>query len=174
MHSCNRDLRRAQGSLWIQWPILTLLSLSTSFAGLVLYAQYYLCDPMKSGRISNSDQVHIFLSMYICMYLDEDDICIFFVLNSFDYKKSEYAFIDFKNFLNIWYLKTTKKFINIYIFFIFQLLPLYVVETMGMIPGLSGLFVSGIFSGSLSTVSSALNSLAAVTVQDYILVGADH
>lgn len=100
-----KDLRRAQGSLWIQWPILTLLSLSTSFAGLVLYAQYYLCDPMKSGRISNSD----------------------------------------------------------------QLLPLYVVETMGMIPGLSGLFVSGIFSGSLSTVSSALNSLAAVTVQDYIL-----
>lgn len=40
-----------------------------------------------------------------------------------------------------------------------------------MVPGLSGLFVSGIFSGSLSTVSSALNSLAAVTFQDYILVG---
>lgn len=51
-----------------------------------------------------------------------------------------------------------------------QLLPLYVVETMGMVPGLSGLFVSGIFSGSLSTVSSALNSLAAVTYQDYIMV----
>ena len=39
-----------------------------------------------------------------------------------------------------------------------------------MVPGLSGLFVSGIFSGSLSTVSSALNSLAAVTLQDYVLV----
>ncbi|XP_069944325.1 putative sodium-dependent multivitamin transporter [Cherax quadricarinatus] len=100
-----KDLRRAQSSLWIQWPILTLLSLSTSFAGLVLYAQYHTCDPMKNGRITDSD----------------------------------------------------------------QLLPLYVVETMGMVPGLSGLFVSGIFSGSLSTVSSSLNSLAAVTVQDYIL-----
>ena len=32
----------------------------------------------------------------------------------------------------------------------------------------SGLFVSGIFSGSLSTVSSAINSLAAVTLEDYI------
>ena len=32
----------------------------------------------------------------------------------------------------------------------------------------SGLFVSGIFSGSLSTVSSAINSLAAVTFEDYI------
>ena len=30
------------------------------------------------------------------------------------------------------------------------------------------MFVSGIFSGSLSTVSSAINSLAAVTLEDYI------
>jgi sodium-coupled monocarboxylate transporter 8/12 len=34
--------------------------------------------------------------------------------------------------------------------------------------GLSGFFVAGIFSGSLSTVSSAINSLAAVTLEDYI------
>lgn len=100
-----KDLRRAQASLWLQLPILMLLSTSTSFAGLVLYAHYQNCDPMKSKRITNPD----------------------------------------------------------------QLLPLYVVETMGMFPGLSGLFVSGIFSGSLSTVSSALNSLAAVTLQDYVL-----
>ena len=33
---------------------------------------------------------------------------------------------------------------------------------------ISGLFVSGIFSGSLSTVSSAINSLAAVSLEDYI------
>ena len=35
-------------------------------------------------------------------------------------------------------------------------------------PGLPGLVVAGIFSGSLSTVSSAINSLAAVTLEDYI------
>lgn len=56
-----RDLHRAQASLWIQWPILTLLSLSTSFAGLVLYAQFKDCDPQKGGRISDSDQVGIYL-----------------------------------------------------------------------------------------------------------------
>ena len=50
-----------------------------------------------------------------------------------------------------------------------QLLPLYVVETMGHFPGVAGLFVAGIFSGSLSTVSSALNSLAAVTMQDFLI-----
>jgi solute carrier family 5 (sodium-coupled monocarboxylate transporter), member 8/12 len=38
---------------------------------------------------------------------------------------------------------------------------------LGHIPGLSGLFVAGIFSGSLSSVSSTLNSLSAVTLEDY-------
>ncbi|XP_011183160.2 putative sodium-dependent multivitamin transporter [Zeugodacus cucurbitae] len=49
-----------------------------------------------------------------------------------------------------------------------QLMPLFVVDTMGHIPGLSGLFVAGIFSASLSTISSAISSLAAVTVEDYL------
>ncbi|XP_017482151.1 PREDICTED: putative sodium-dependent multivitamin transporter [Rhagoletis zephyria] len=49
-----------------------------------------------------------------------------------------------------------------------QLMPLFVVDTMGGIPGLSGLFVAGIFSASLSTISSAISSLAAVTVEDYL------
>lgn len=38
---------------------------------------------------------------------------------------------------------------------------------MGHLPGISGLFVAGIFSGSLSSVSSTLNSLSAVTLEDY-------
>lgn len=49
-----------------------------------------------------------------------------------------------------------------------QLMPLFVVDTMSHIPGLSGLFVSGIFSGSLSSISSAISSLSAVTMEDYI------
>nr|XP_018902470.1 PREDICTED: putative sodium-dependent multivitamin transporter isoform X1 [Bemisia tabaci]XP_018902471.1 PREDICTED: putative sodium-dependent multivitamin transporter isoform X1 [Bemisia tabaci]XP_018902472.1 PREDICTED: putative sodium-dependent multivitamin transporter isoform X1 [Bemisia tabaci] len=49
-----------------------------------------------------------------------------------------------------------------------QLMPLFVIDTMQHLPGLSGLFVAGIFSASLSSVSAAINSLAAVTVQDFI------
>ncbi|XP_050430497.1 putative sodium-dependent multivitamin transporter [Adelges cooleyi] len=49
-----------------------------------------------------------------------------------------------------------------------QLMPLYVLDTMGNIPGLTGLFVAGIFSSALSSVSPVLNSLAAVTMEDYI------
>ncbi|XP_012262785.2 putative sodium-dependent multivitamin transporter [Athalia rosae] len=49
-----------------------------------------------------------------------------------------------------------------------QLMPYFVMETAGHIPGLAGLFVATIFSAGLSTVSAMLNSLAAVTLEDYI------
>ncbi|XP_072389015.1 putative sodium-dependent multivitamin transporter [Diabrotica undecimpunctata] len=99
-----KDLKTAQKALWWNWPILTCLSLSTSFSGLVIFSRYYKCDPVLSKRINSAD----------------------------------------------------------------QLLPYYVVDTMGDIPGLSGLFVAGIFSASLSTISASLNSLSAITVEDYI------
>ena len=102
-----KDLKRAQTALWLNWPILTCLSLSTSFSGLAIYSKYAACDPVKAKVINSPD----------------------------------------------------------------QLMPLYVVDTMGDIPGLSGLFVAGIFSASLSTVSAAVNSLAAVTIEDYYKVG---
>ncbi|XP_023341743.1 putative sodium-dependent multivitamin transporter isoform X2 [Eurytemora carolleeae] len=49
-----------------------------------------------------------------------------------------------------------------------QLFPIFILDQLAQIPGLAGLAVGGIFSGSLSTVSSAINSLAAVTLEDYI------
>ena len=51
------SLPRAQLALWLQWPILTCLSLSTSFAGLVVYARYHGCDPFAGDRIKLADQV---------------------------------------------------------------------------------------------------------------------
>lgn len=99
-----KDLKTAQQALWLNWPILSLLSLTTSFSGLAIYYYYSTCDPLKQGRIKVRDQT----------------------------------------------------------------MPLFVVDAMGNTPGLPGLFVSGIFSASLSTVSAALNSLAAVTLEDYL------
>ncbi|CAL1266319.1 unnamed protein product [Larinioides sclopetarius] len=49
-----------------------------------------------------------------------------------------------------------------------QLFPRFVMETLGAFPGIPGLFVAGIFSGALSTVSSGVNSLAAVMLEDII------
>jgi len=98
------DLKKSQMALFLSWPILTLLSLTTSFSGLVIYYSYQDCDPLSSKRIASSD----------------------------------------------------------------QLLPLFVMDYLSFYPGIPGLFVSGIFSATLSTVSSSVNSLAAVTLEDYI------
>lgn len=49
-----------------------------------------------------------------------------------------------------------------------QLLPYFTVSKLSEFPGLPGLIIAGIFSGSLSTVSSFVNSLSAVTLEDYL------
>ncbi|XP_066602040.1 sodium-coupled monocarboxylate transporter 1 isoform X2 [Prorops nasuta] len=49
-----------------------------------------------------------------------------------------------------------------------QLLPLYVINYMGILRGVPGFFVAGIFAASLGTVASALNSLAAITCEDIL------
>ncbi|GFY54519.1 putative sodium-dependent multivitamin transporter [Trichonephila inaurata madagascariensis] len=49
-----------------------------------------------------------------------------------------------------------------------QILPYFVMTSLTMFPGLPGLFVAGVFSASLSSVSSAINSLTAVTVEDFL------
>ena len=81
-----------------------------AYAGLVIYAHYVNCDPIKSGLVSTKD----------------------------------------------------------------QLLPLFVMDLMSDMPGFPGFFVAGVFSGALSTVSGGLNSLAAVTLEDFVKVFYKH
>jgi len=52
-----------------------------------------------------------------------------------------------------------------------QIFPLFVMQVMGDYPGVPGLFVAGVFSGALSTVSSGLNSLSAVCLKGFIMTG---
>lgn len=60
-----KDLKTAQKALWLNWPILTALSLSTSFSGLAIYSKYYDCDPVANHSITITDQVSIiFLISY--------------------------------------------------------------------------------------------------------------
>uniref|UniRef100_A0A673ZUM3 Solute carrier family 5 member 8, like n=1 Tax=Salmo trutta TaxID=8032 RepID=A0A673ZUM3_SALTR len=49
-----------------------------------------------------------------------------------------------------------------------QLLPYLVMDTLAAYPGVPGLFVSAAYSGTLSTVSSSINALVAVTVEDFV------
>ncbi|KAM4588908.1 sodium-coupled monocarboxylate transporter 1 [Odontesthes bonariensis] len=49
-----------------------------------------------------------------------------------------------------------------------QLLPYLVMDILESFPGIPGLFVAAAYSGTLSTVSSSINALVAVTVEDFI------
>ncbi|XP_073839879.1 sodium-coupled monocarboxylate transporter 1-like isoform X4 [Musca autumnalis] len=49
-----------------------------------------------------------------------------------------------------------------------QLVPVLVMNVLGEFPGMPGVFVSGVFSAALSSLSTYLNSLAAVVLEDFI------
>ncbi|EDV95092.1 sodium-coupled monocarboxylate transporter 2 [Drosophila grimshawi] len=49
-----------------------------------------------------------------------------------------------------------------------QLLPLFVMDTLGEIPGMTGLFIAGVFSAALSSLSTCLNSMSAVVLEDFV------
>ncbi|BFY97780.1 hypothetical protein BsWGS_00820 [Bradybaena similaris] len=49
-----------------------------------------------------------------------------------------------------------------------QLMPYFVIHSMSFLPGLPGLYMASIFSASLSTLSSGINSLTANTVEDFL------
>ncbi|XP_033759472.1 sodium-dependent multivitamin transporter-like isoform X2 [Pecten maximus] len=47
-----------------------------------------------------------------------------------------------------------------------QIVPYFVLDVLRSLPGLSGIFISCLFSGSLSSFSSGINALSANTVED--------
>ncbi|KAG8007607.1 Sodium-coupled monocarboxylate transporter 1 [Nibea albiflora] len=53
--------------------------------------------------------------------------------------------------------------------FVHQLLPYLVMDILADYPGIPGLFVAAAYSGTLSTVSSSINALVAVTMEDFVL-----
>ncbi|MBN3300908.1 SC5AC protein, partial [Amia calva] len=49
-----------------------------------------------------------------------------------------------------------------------QIMAYFVMDILGHMPGLPGLFVACAFSGTLSTVAASINALATVTYEDFI------
>ncbi|XP_046396600.1 sodium-coupled monocarboxylate transporter 1-like [Ischnura elegans] len=49
-----------------------------------------------------------------------------------------------------------------------QLMPYFVMDVAGWLSGLPGLFIAGVFSAALSTMSTGLNSMSGVIFEDFI------
>lgn len=49
-----------------------------------------------------------------------------------------------------------------------QILPYFVMDVASRIPGLPGLFIAGIFSAAMSSMSSSLNTIAGTIYEDFI------
>lgn len=47
-------------------------------------------------------------------------------------------------------------------------MPHYIMENLSIYPGVPGIFIAGIFSAGLSTISAVQNSVAAIILEDYI------
>lgn len=47
-------------------------------------------------------------------------------------------------------------------------MPLFVNTIIGWLPGLTGIFISSVFSASLSTISAYLNTISAIIYMDYV------
>jgi len=99
---CVRTTRGAKQALFINAAGAALVILLSGLMGVILYAYYANCDPLKAKYISDIDQIF----------------------------------------------------------------PYFVMEVLSDKPGLAGVFLACIFSGSLSTISSGLNSLSAVIIED--------
>ncbi|KAG8224385.1 hypothetical protein J437_LFUL005207 [Ladona fulva] len=98
------SVRKASWAIMIYIVGAFILVNILNYLGLIAYAMYHVCDPIKAKLITSPD----------------------------------------------------------------QLLPFLVMETSGHLPGMPGLFVAGIFSAALSSVSTGLNSLAATTYEDFV------
>ncbi|XP_072245395.1 sodium/iodide cotransporter [Leuresthes tenuis] len=101
--SC-RSERAAQLALFVNQVGLCLIVSSAATCGIVMFAYYSDCDPLKSGRISTPD-----------LYM-----------------------------------------------------PFFVLDIFRNHPGFPGLFLACAYSGTLSTASTSINAMAAVTMEDLL------
>ena len=83
---------------------LFFINIAALMAGMVIFAYWNRCDPIKMGRIDTSDQYF----------------------------------------------------------------PYFILTELGKFPGITGLHVSSVYAGSLSTVSSGINAMSMCTIEDFI------
>ncbi|XP_058823255.1 sodium-coupled monocarboxylate transporter 1-like, partial [Topomyia yanbarensis] len=98
------NLKKAKRSIGMFTIGMAIFVTACCYAGLLIYAYYYQCDPMSVGFVQTDD----------------------------------------------------------------QLFPHYVMEIVGHLQGIPGLFIAGVFGAALSSLSVVLNSTSAVLLEDIL------
>uniref|UniRef100_A0A674PHM3 Solute carrier family 5 member 5 n=1 Tax=Takifugu rubripes TaxID=31033 RepID=A0A674PHM3_TAKRU len=107
--SCRTE-KHAQWAVFVNQVGQYMIVGSAAICGIVMFAYYSDCDPLKSGRIASPD-------LYV---------------------------------------------------------PYFVLEIFQNLPGFPGLFLACAYSGTLSTVSTSINAMAAVTIEDLLKPRVQH
>lgn len=146
---------------------LIFLLFICSLAGLVIFAKYHTCDPLQAKRIVANDQL---LPLFVMDTLGSVQRTWIKLVD-----RSSKHHLQFQNrspFTSNRFQWSCRLSIKSPVILTRYGLREYKYWTTHFscrnFPGFPGLFVSGIFSGALSTVSSGVNSLATVTLEDII------
>ncbi|KAF7259600.1 hypothetical protein EG68_03152 [Paragonimus skrjabini miyazakii] len=172
-----RDLRTARLSILLNIPLNALFLIVQLMAGLVSYVYFVGCDPISSGSVSKSDQI----LPYIVMVLFDGIPVIRGLFLSVIFAAAIRSIL-----LNIplnalFLIVQLMSGLVSYVYFVGcdpissgsvsksdQILPYIVMVLFDGIPVIRGLFLSVIFAAAISTVSSGINSLATVLLEDII------
>uniref|UniRef100_A0A8W7P196 Sodium-coupled monocarboxylate transporter 1 n=1 Tax=Anopheles coluzzii TaxID=1518534 RepID=A0A8W7P196_ANOCL len=185
-----QDARKALKGFVIGWIVVNVIFF---LIGMLVYATYYRCDPLTTQLARAKDQLlPLFVMETFAAYPGMTGVFVAGIfsaaLSSLSSALNALSAITLEDFFKPYCKKPlTEKQINyimrgLLVYATYhecdpltaqlvkakdQLLPLFVMETFAAYPGMTGVFVAGIFSAALSSLSSALNALSAVTLEDF-------
>ncbi|XP_035660313.1 sodium-coupled monocarboxylate transporter 1-like [Branchiostoma floridae] len=149
------SIKKAQHALYWNIPGLVFFILFAVLSGMVMYARYCDCDPKTMGYISSPDQVPGWSTIFVKSFI-----------RLIQWLKKQQVSLQFQYMLQDISSKETALTMRLTLFYL-QMMPYFVMDILGKFPGMPGLFTACVFSGALSTMSSGLNALAAVALDDF-------
>ncbi|XP_077984352.1 sodium-coupled monocarboxylate transporter 1-like [Glandiceps talaboti] len=154
-YAASKSLRQAQVAVFLNMPFQLIMLPMVYFTGLVLYAFYnnYLTPLMPPLNYTMSNYTYNTNFSTAIPYIGASQSVTNLTMFSGNYS---YVTSDVEPRYQPDYTSAD------------QIMVYFVSSQFGVIPGMQGLFVACIFAGTLSTMSSGLNALIAVNLEDIV------
>ncbi|XP_070569659.1 sodium-coupled monocarboxylate transporter 1-like [Ptychodera flava] len=158
-YAASKTLRQAKLAVFLNMPFQLIMLPMVYFTGLVLYAFYNnymtpLMPPLNNTLLNYTHETN-FSSSLAGYYTPSQS-----TLSNFTLLSGNISAATIPDGVEARYVPDYSSADQIMVYF--------VSSQFGRIPGMQGLFVACIFAGTLSTMSSGLNALIAVTLQDMV------